>query len=336
MNILVTGGAGYIGSHLSVILQNAGYNVTIIDNLSNSNILKIDKIKHLSNNKISFTKGDLKDRDLINFIMKNKKIEVVIHLAGFKSVQKSIDNPIEYYENNFNGTVNLLHSMNKFKIYKFIFSSSATVYGNIDYKTMPIKENYSTSPINPYGTIKLKIEEMLNYICRSNKNFSSISLRYFNPIGAHESKLIGEDPSDITNNIMPILLKVAAGEMPEFPIYGNDYNTKDGTGVRDYIHVIDLAMGHLAALKFILNKYGNYIFNLGTGLGVSVLELIKTFEKSNKIKIPIKYYPRRIGDADVSYADVSLANEILQWKSKKNLELMCKSAWDYKKSFKTF
>ena len=336
MNVLVTGGVGYIGSHICVLLQNAGYDVTIFDNLSNSNMIKVDKVMHLCNKKISFVEGDLRDIELIKNIIKKNKIKVVFHLAGFKSVKSSIYNPIEYYDNNFVGTLNLLKSMMEFNINKIIFSSSATVYGKVEHEMMPIKENYSTSPNNPYGKIKLQIEELLNYVCDSNKEFTSICLRYFNPIGAHESKLIGEDPSDLTNNIMPIILKVASGEMLKFPIYGNDYNTKDGTGVRDYIHVMDIAKGHLVALDFITKKRGNFIFNLGTGIGISVLELVKTFEKSNKIKIPTEYYPRREGDVDACFADVNFANTKMGWKSERNLENMCKSAWDYKKSLKTF
>ena len=335
MNILVTGGAGYIGSHVCILLQNAGYKVTIFDNLSNSNITKVNNITHLCNGEVSFVEGDLRDKHLIKSTIKKYCIDVVFHLAGFKSVQQSIANPLEYYDNNFVGTINLLKSMIEYNVNKIVFSSSATVYGNIEHNKMPIKECYSPLPNNPYGKIKLQIEELLDNICKVNDNFSSISLRYFNPIGAHESKLIGEDPSDITNNIMPIILKVASGEMQNFPIYGFDYNTKDGTGIRDYIHVIDIAEGHLSALAFIKKNYGNSFFNLGTGVGVSVLELIKTFEISNKIKIPIEYCSRREGDVDICYADVKNAKSVLGWKSKMHLELMCKSAWAYKKSFKT-
>ena len=335
MNILVTGGAGYIGSHVCILLQNEGYKVTIFDNLSNSNITKVNKIKHLSNGEVSFVEGDLRDKDLINSIIKKKCIDVVFHLAGFKSVQQSIVNPLEYYDNNFLGTINLLKSMKELNVNKIVFSSSATVYGDIECNKMPIKESYSTLPNNPYGKIKLHIEELLDNICKVNDKFSSISLRYFNPIGAHESKLIGEDPSDITNNIMPIILKAASEEIPNFPIYGFDYNTRDGTGIRDYIHVTDIAEGHLSALGFIKKNYGNHFFNLGTGVGVSVLELVKTFELSNKIKIPIEYCSRREGDIAICYADVKNANSVMGWKSKKNLVSMCKSAWAYKKSFKT-
>ena len=317
MNILVTGGAGYIGSHVCVLLQNEGYKVTIFDNLSNSNITKVNNIKHLSNGELSFVEGDLRDKDLINSTIKKKCIDVVFHLAGLKSVQQSISSPLEYYDNNFVGTINLLNSMIESDVNKIVFSSSATVYGNLEYKKMPIKESYPVFPTNPYGKIKLQIEELLDNICKVNDKFSSISLRYFNPIGAHESKLIGEDPSDITNNIMPIILKVASGEMSNFPIYGFDYNTKDGTGIRDYIHVIDIAEGHLSALGFISKKNGNHFFNLGTGVGVSVLELVKIFEKSNKVKIPVEYCSRREGDVDICFADVQNAYSVLGWKSKK-------------------
>ena len=216
MNILVTGGAGYIGSHVCVLLQNEGYKVTIFDNLSNSNITKVNNIKHLSNGEVSFVEGDLRDKDLINSTIKKKCIDVVFHLAGFKSVQQSIASPLEYYDNNFIGTINLLNSMKELNVNKIVFSSSATVYGNLEYKKMPIKESYPVFPTNPYGKIKLQIEELLDNICKVNDKFSSISLRYFNPIGAHESKLIGEDPSDITNNIMPIILKVASGKCQIF------------------------------------------------------------------------------------------------------------------------
>lgn len=330
MNILVTGGAGYIGSHTALILLNEGHNVSIIDNLSNSKKITIKKLQKLSEKKVDFQKIDLSNKSLIEKFFQERQIDGVVHFAGLKAVAESVKNPLSYFENNIIGTINLLDAMKKNHIKKFIFSSSATVYGDPEY--LPMDEKHPTSAINPYGRTKLHLEEVIRDICFADKDFSSICLRYFNPIGAHESGLIGESPNGVPNNLMPYLLHVASGQYPLLKVYGNDYDTKDGTGIRDYVHVQDIARGHLSALEFLFRrniKKNFQIFNLGTGHGNSVLEIINNFEKVTNVSIPIEIASRRAGDVAASYADTSKAENVLNWSAKMSLNEMLYSAWNF-------
>lgn len=330
MNILVTGGAGYIGSHTALILLNAGHNVSIIDNLSNSKEITIKKLQKLSAKKVDFQKIDLTNKLLIEKFFQERHIDGVIHFAGLKAVAESVKNPLSYFENNIIGTINLLDAMKKNHVKKFIFSSSATVYGDPEY--LPMDERHPTSAINPYGRTKLHLEEVIRDISFADKDFSSICLRYFNPIGAHESGLIGESPNGVPNNLMPYLLHVASGHYPLLKVYGNDYDTKDGTGIRDYVHVQDIARGHLSAFEFLFssNTKKNFrIFNLGTGHGTSVLEIINNFEKVTNVTIPIEIASRRAGDVAASYADISKAENVLNWCAKLSLNEMLYSAWNF-------
>lgn len=327
MKILVTGGCGYIGSHTSVELLNEGYEVVIVDNLSNSKEEVINKIELITKKKVLFYKGDLRDESLLERIFNENKIEAVIHFAGLKAVGESVKEPLKYYENNIGSTICLLKSMQKHNSKKIIFSSSATVYG--DPEVLPITETARLSTTNPYGTTKLFIERILEDLYKSDKEFGIIILRYFNPIGAHSSGLIGENPKGIPNNLMPYIVKVANRELECLNVFGNDYNTKDGTGVRDYIHVVDLAKGHISALKRILSTNELEYYNLGTGNGYSVLDIINTFEKVNRIKINYKIVERRAGDIASCYADPSKALKELNWKTTKNLDDMCRDAYNF-------
>jgi len=327
MKILVTGGCGYIGSHTCVELLNENYEVVIIDNLSNSKEDVIDKIEKISNKKVKFYKGDLRDESLLRTIFKENIIDAIIHFAGLKAVGESVLYPLKYYENNIGSTISLLNIMNENNCKKIIFSSSATVYGSPE--TLPIKEDSKLSTTNPYGTTKLFIERILEDVYKSDKEYSIAILRYFNPIGAHKSGLIGENPNGIPNNLMPYIVKVATKELECLSIYGNDYDTHDGTGVRDYIHVVDLAKGHLSALKKILNSKELNYYNLGTGNGYSVLDIINAFEKANNIKVNYKIVDRRPGDIASCYADPTKALKELNWKANKNIEDMCKDAYNY-------
>jgi len=327
MKILVTGGCGYIGSHTCVELLNENYEVVIIDNLSNSKEDVIDKIEKISNKKVKFYKGDLRDEALLKNIFKENNIDAVIHFAGLKAVGESVSYPLKYYENNIGSTISLLNIMNENNCKKIIFSSSATVYGSPE--TLPIKEDSKLSTTNPYGTTKLFIERILEDVYKSDNEYSIAILRYFNPIGAHKSGLIGENPNGIPNNLMPYIVKVATKELECLSIYGNDYDTHDGTGVRDYIHVVDLAKGHLSALKKILNSKELNYYNLGTGNGYSVLDIINAFEKANNTKVNYKIVDRRPGDIASCYADPTKALKELNWKANKNIEDMCKDAYNY-------
>jgi len=326
-SILLTGGMGYIGSHTAVLLLEAGHEVVLYDNLSNSSIDVKEKIQEITYKKVSFVEGDVLETELLTQTLKDFNVDIVIHFAGLKAVGESVEKPIEYFENNIAGSISLLKAMKKSDVKKIVFSSSATVYSEPEY--LPYDEDHPTSAVNPYGRSKLHIEEMLKDICNSQKDFSVICLRYFNPVGAHESGLIGEDPKDIPNNLMPYIAQVASGKLKELNIFGDDYPTQDGTGVRDYIHVMDLASGHVSVLSFSEDSPGWHAFNLGTGSGVSVLELVKTFEKVNQLTIPYKITPRRSGDVAESYSDSSKAKTLLHWSAKKDIGDMCRDTWKF-------
>lgn len=327
MKILVTGGTGYIGSHTAVELLNSGYEIVIIDNFSNSKSDVLDKIKLITNKDFKFYEGDVCNKDLLRKIFSENKIDAVIHFAGYKAVGESVKKPIMYYRNNIDSTLSLIEVMNEFNCKKIVFSSSATVYGNPT--TLPIKEDFPLSTTNPYGSTKLMIENILRDLYISDNDWSIALLRYFNPIGAHVSGLIGENPKGIPNNLMPYIVKVANKELDELSIFGNDYDTPDGTGVRDYIHVVDLAKGHIKAIEKILKDKGIDAYNLGTGIGYSVLDLVTAFEKVNKIKVPYKITDRRPGDIASCYADSSYALEKLNWKAEKGIEEMCRDSYNY-------
>ena len=329
MKILVTGGCGFIGSHTCCELLDNNYEVVVIDNLFNSKEEVIDKIKKITNKNLKFYKGDLCDKELVDKIFKNENIDAVIHFAGLKAVGESVKKPLLYYRNNIDSTLTLLEVMNKYNCKKLVFSSSATVYGNP--KTLPIKEDFPLQTTNPYGSTKLYIEGILKDLYNSDNEWSIAVLRYFNPIGAHKSYLIGENPNDIPNNLMPYIVKVATKKLEQLSIFGNDYNTVDGTGVRDYIHVVDLAIGHIKAIELINKEKGIDFYNLGTGHGYSVLEIVKTFEKVNNIKLNYKITDRRPGDIDACYADCSYALKKLNFKATKTIEEMVKDSYEYAK-----
>ena len=329
MSVLVTGGAGFIGSHTVVELLNSGNDVIIVDNLINSKRESIDSIEEITGKKVKFYEKSLLDRESLNKIFdENKDIDFVIHFAGLKAVGESVEKPIEYYENNLQSTLVLVDVMRKHGVKKIVFSSSATVYGNP--KVVPITEDSEvTHATNPYGETKVIIERILTDIAFADKDWSVVLLRYFNPIGAHESGLIGESSNGIPNNLMPYINQVADGRLKELKIFGNDYDTHDGTGVRDYIHVVDLAKGHIKAIEYANKNKGVEMFNLGTGNGYSVLDIVKAFENANGIKIPFVITERRAGDIAVCYADPKKASEVLGWKAEKNLEDMCKDSWRF-------
>lgn len=331
MNILLTGGLGYIGSHVAVTLLNAGYEVFIVDNLINSDIKTLEKIEKITNKKVSFNEIDIRNTEGLNKIFDNNNLDAVIHLSGLKAVSESVILPLEYYSSNVSGSVSLFKVMQAHNVKKIVFSSSATVYGNPQY--LPIDEDHPIEAINPYGSTKIMIENILRDMSDSDNDWSFISLRYFNPIGSHESGTIGDNPVGIPNNLMPYILKVHIGEIDHLRVFGNDYNTSDGTGIRDYIHIEDLAKGHLVALESIVNEdiFTNFI-NLGTGKGSSVMEVVEAFEKVSNKKIPYKIYPKRDGDAESCYADVKKAKKVLQWESKHDLISMCNSVYKYSKS----
>lgn len=327
MRLLVTGGCGFIGSHTVVELLTRKDEVVIIDDFSNSDSKVLDAIFKITGKKPLFYEGDVKDKVLLRKIFTENQIDAVIHFAGYKAVGESVQQPLKYYENNLESTIHLCEVMDEFSCRKLVFSSSATVYGNP--KSLPLKEDSSLSTTNPYGTTKLMIEKMLEDVVFSHPHWSIAILRYFNPIGCHSSGLIGENPKGIPNNLMPYLLKVATGELPKLTVFGDDYETTDGTGVRDYIHVVDLARGHLKAIDYVSKREGIDVFNLGTGKGYSVLELVKTFEKVNHISIPYQIGPRRPGDIAACYADCSYALEKLGWRAEKDLETMCLDSYHY-------
>lgn len=325
MKILVTGGIGYIGSHTCVELLKQGMEVVVFDNLYNAKIDVVDKIKEITGKEITFYQADMRDKESMRPIFEENKIDAVIHFAGLKAVGESVEKPLLYYQNNITGTLNLCELMKEYDCKKMIFSSSATVYGAP--KTVPIKEDFPLHTTNPYGTTKLMLEQILTDFCKADPDWHVILLRYFNPIGAHESGLIGESPNGIPNNLMPYITQVAIGKLPYLRVFGDDYDTPDGTGVRDYIHVVDLAKGHVNAVEAIMQKSGVSIYNLGTGIGYSVLDIVKTFEKANGITIPYQIQGRRAGDIAVCYANAQKAYEELGWKAEYDLERMCKDAW---------
>lgn len=328
MTILLTGGAGYIGSHTAVELLSSGYDVIIVDDLSNSSEFAIDRIQFISGKKVKFYKGDVKDRVLLEKIFVNNNIDSVIHFAGYKAVGESVKKPLLYYRNNLDSTLTLLEIMKKYEVNKIVFSSSATVYGND--VSIPCEETASLGGCtNPYGWTKYMIEQILKDVAYANKDMCIVLLRYFNPIGAHESGMIGENPLGIPNNLMPYVSQVAIGKLKCLGIYGNDYNTKDGTGVRDYIHVVDLAKGHVCAVKYASSNKGVEAFNIGTGIGYSVLDVVKTFQRVNNVEIKYEIKDRRKGDVAEIYANPKKANEILYWHAEKNLEDMCRDSWNW-------
>lgn len=327
MRILVTGGCGYIGSHTAVELLNKDYEVVIVDNFYNSKREVVDKIKTITQKDFVFYEENCCDEQAMHKIFKEQKIDAVIHFAGYKAVGESVEKPLMYYHNNIDSTLVLLKVMKEYDCHKFVFSSSATVYG--DPASLPIQEDFPLSTTNPYGTTKLFIERILSDVADSDPTMSVALLRYFNPIGAHESGLIGEDPNDIPNNLLPYIMKVATHQLPILNVFGNDYDTHDGTGVRDYIHVVDLALGHIKALEKLNQETGVLIYNLGTGKGYSVLDLVKTCERVNQVEVPYQIVARRAGDIAACYADPTKAKLELGWEAKKDIEEMCQDAYRF-------
>ena len=330
MTILCTGGAGYIGSHTCVELLNAGHEVVIVDNLYNSNVHVLERIEEITGKKVRFYEADVTDAAAVAPIFEENKIDAIIHFAAYKAVGESVAKPVEYYRNNLDCTLTMLEAMKKYDVRRFIFSSSATVYGIPDH--MPLDETMPTSATNPYGWTKYMNERILTDAAKANPDWSIVLLRYFNPIGAHETGRIGEMPNGTPNNLFPYILQVALGKLPYLHVYGNDYNTKDGTGVRDYIHVVDLAKGHVLAAEYAQTHTGTEVINLGTGHGYSVLEIIKTFEKVNGIEIPYKIEARRAGDIAECYADASKAKKLLGWTAAREIDDMCRDGWRWQKN----
>ena len=330
MSVLVTGGAGYIGSHTCIEMIKAGYYVVVVDNLDNSNVEALKRVEKIVGKKIKFYENDVRDKAALAKIFAENKIDAVIHFAGLKAVGESVAKPVEYYDNNLISTIYLLEAMREAGVKRIVFSSSATVYGVA--KEMPLKEGMPIGAINPYGRTKLFIEEMLRDLYVSDNTWSIALLRYFNPIGAHESGTIGEDPKGIPNNLMPYISQVAVGRRKKLHVFGNDYNTVDGTGVRDYIHVCDLAIGHVKAVDWAMQNEKCEEFNLGTGNGTSVLQLKDAFEKASGVEIPFVIDPRRPGDPDEVYADASKALSVLGWKAEFGIEEMCRDTWNWQKN----
>lgn len=326
MKILVTGGAGFIGSHTCVELLNAGYDVVVVDNLCNSSEKSLERVEKITGKKVTFYKADILDKEALDKIFDEEKIEAVIHFAGLKAVGESVQKPLEYYQNNISGTLILTDVMRNHGVKNIIFSSSATVYGNPEF--IPITEECPKGTCtNPYGWTKSMLEQILTDIQYADKEWNVILLRYFNPIGAHKSGMIGENPNGIPNNLMPYITQVAVGKLKELGVFGNDYDTPDGTGVRDYIHVVDLAIGHVKALKKIEEKAGLCVYNLGTGVGYSVLDIVKNFEEATGVKIPYKIKERRAGDIATCYADATKAKEELGWVAERGIKEMCEDSW---------
>ena len=334
MKILVTGGAGYIGSHTCVELLNEGHEIVVIDNFSNSKPTALEAIKKITNKDFKFYEIDYLDRKALETVFEENKIDAVLNFAGYKAVGESNEKPLDYYINNISGALVLLDTMKKYNVKKFVFSSSATVYGNPE--VMPITEECKIGgTTNPYGTTKLFIEQILQDLYKSDNTWDIAILRYFNPVGAHESGLIGEDPKGIPNNLMPYIAKVATKELKELSVFGNDYDTKDGTGVRDYIHVVDLAKGHILALnKLVKEEKGIFIYNLGTGVGYSVLDMVEAYSKINNVDVPYKIAPRREGDIAMCYSDPTKAKEELGFVAEKTLEDMCHDSYNFMKNNK--
>jgi len=330
MAILVTGGAGYIGSHTCIELLNAGHEIIVLDNFSNSKPESLNRVKELTGKDFPVYEADLLDFEEVDEVFANNEIEAVIHFAGLKAVGESVSVPLHYYHNNITGTLVLCEVMKKYDVKKLVFSSSATVYGMPE--RVPISEDFPLSATNPYGRTKLMIEEILRDLAVADPSWSIAILRYFNPIGAHESGRIGEDPNGIPNNLMPYITQVAVGKLQELKVFGSDYPTVDGTGVRDYIHVVDLAIGHLKAVEKVMNSIGVDAYNLGTGTGYSVLQLVSAFENASGVEIPYQIVDRRPGDIAICYADPAKASKELGWTAKRGIEDMCRDSWRWQKN----
>jgi UDP-glucose 4-epimerase len=324
-SVLVTGGAGYIGSHTMVELLNAGHEVVCLDNFSNSSAEAVRRVEKITGRQVTLVEGDIRDADTLDVLLKQRPIDRVVHFAALKAVGESVAKPLAYYDNNVAGTLTLLAACQRAGIRRFVFSSSATVYGNP--QSLPLTEDAPLSAVNPYGATKLMVERILEDLCRADPQFSAVSLRYFNPVGAHDSGTIGEDPRDIPNNLFPFITQVAVGKRPYLNVFGNDWPTRDGTGVRDYIHVVDLALGHLAALDYAQRHTGYTAVNLGTGRGTSVLELVAAFERATGQRVPHVIAPRRAGDIAECWADPSLAARLFHWRAERGIEAMCASGW---------
>jgi UDP-glucose 4-epimerase len=333
MNILLTGGAGYIGSHTAIVLSEAGHEVVIFDNFCNSNKSVLTRLQKILGKELACIEGDVRDTSLVEKILRDHQIDAVIHFAGLKAVGESADKPIEYYANNVQGTISILEAMKLVSVKTLVFSSSATVYGDPQY--LPIDENHPTSANNAYGRSKLHIEEMLKDVAKSDPHWKIICLRYFNPVGAHESGLIGEDPNGIPNNLVPFISQVAVGKLPKLMVYGNDYSTPDGTGVRDYIHVMDLAEGHLAAVNYLSKFDGWDVINLGAGHGYSVIEMIESFKQVSGKEVPYEFAPRRVGDIYSCYAKAEKASQVLGWHASRSANDMCSSSWRWQQHRET-
>ncbi|MDO4567999.1 MAG: UDP-glucose 4-epimerase GalE [Clostridia bacterium] len=330
MNVLITGGAGYIGSHTCVELLNAGHAAIVVDNLANSSAAALKRVERIAGKEVAFYEGDVRDEALLDRVFDERDIDCAIHFAGLKCVPESVSKPMEYYDNNINSTLTLCRVMARRGVKRLVFSSSATVYSAQN--AMPLSENSVTGDCtNPYGWTKYISERLLTDIAAADGEWSIALLRYFNPIGAHESGLIGEDPRGIPNNLMPYISQTAVGRRDELTVYGSDYDTKDGTGVRDYIHVMDLAKGHVAAIGYLLEHRGAAAFNLGTGKGVSVLEMVEAFQRANEVAVPFRFGPRRPGDVATCYADASRSEKLLHWRAEKTLEDMCRDSWHWQR-----
>jgi UDP-glucose 4-epimerase len=323
--VLVTGGAGYIGTHTMVELLNAGHSVVCLDNYANSSPEAVRRVERITGKQVTVVEGDIRDAEMLDLLLKRRPIDRVVHFAALKAVGESVAKPLAYYDNNVTGTLTLLAACQRAGVRRFVFSSSATVYGNP--QKLPLTEDAPLSAVNPYGATKLMVERILEDLCQADRQFSAVSLRYFNPVGAHESGTIGEDPRDIPNNLFPFITQVAIGKRPHLNVFGNDWPTRDGTGVRDYIHVVDLALGHLAALDYADRHTGYIAVNLGTGRGVSVLEMVQAFEKATGQRIPHVIAPRRAGDIAECWADPALAQTLFGWSARRTLEQMCASGW---------
>lgn len=330
MRVLLTGGAGFIGSHTAVEMVNSGHEVVIYDNFCNSDSTVLDQLEKILGKPVLFEKGDIRDYDRLLTVLKQHRIEAVIHFAGLKAVGESVRKPLDYFDNNVCGTVTLLKAMQACSVKRIIFSSSATVYGTPQY--LPLDENHPLSVTNPYGRTKLHIEEILKDLCESDPEWSAICLRYFNPIGAHESGLIGENPRGIPNNLLPYVARVASGQLKELQVFGGDYDTPDGTGVRDYIHVVDLAKGHVNAALYSMEHQGWIAINLGTGIGYSVLDIVHAYEKVSGRTIPYRIVERRPGDVASNWANPERAYNLLGWKAQYGLEDMCRHSWAFQKN----
>ena len=332
MNILLTGGAGYIGSHAAVVFARLGHHVVLFDNLVNSDAGVVERVSFLAGKSVPLVVGDVRDRNVLADVLKKHAIDAVVHFAGLKAVGESVQKPVDYYSNNVQGTISLVQTMESAGVHHLVFSSSATVYGTPRY--LPYDEKHPVGAINPYGRTKQHVEDMFADLAASSPAWCIACLRYFNPVGAHESGLIGENPQGIPNNLMPFIAQVASGERPFLSVFGDDYDTPDGTGVRDYVHVMDLVEGHAAALDYLQSHAGWHAFNLGTGQGISVLDVIRSFEKASGRPVPYQVAARRAGDLPAYYADAGKANRLLGWQANRDLDEMCRSTWNFQQRLK--